>query len=55
MTKQKICATVGPLVIMNSLCKHACGTWACTPGCSFACHQRGRSSAKTQRLAQCTL
>jgi len=25
-----------------------------TSGCSFACHQRGYSSAKTQRLAQCT-
>ena len=25
-----------------------------TSGCSFACRQRGRSSAKTQTLAQCT-
>jgi len=25
-----------------------------TSGCSLACRQRGRSSAKTHRLAQCT-
>jgi len=44
-----ICASDAPLA-MNSLwsCKRACGPWVCTPGCSFACCQRGHSSAKTQ-------